>query len=530
MLDKPSSLLSKLVSPLAILVVAFFLSYPFLFQDLVGMSDDFFAHYGWGMQFADAFQEGRYYPRWMPLDHHGFGSPAFFYYPPLTYQAIGLVSLICGDHWLAMKLVVLASFVATGLIGWAFGVRLGGGRWSVLLGLALMTGPMYLLVLYRYSSWSWFAGFPWMLAFLYAAVFPDRRQAGVDPRLTIAAWGLVMTHILTGFVAMICTLALGREGLRLRFRSLAFALALAAVYLYPAFMLMDVIESRAWLEGDHLDWRRNFVFPVLGSIRYGFKLDLYHWGIPAIALALGLVAAWARESSSHRLLAVWGAAMFMASELSYPLWAAFPPLEFVQFPFRFIYLAGAAGAMACFGAAVSRSSRRWAAGGALGMSSAAGLALFAYAWTSYMTPLNREASHPTVHDARPEYRPRGSGSAWREYLERGGLDGECRRAGVFCRELENTRTRRTWLIDSRKEVEVVLPLTWFPAWNTHYGHGRGGALPIDSASGLFRARSSAGGWTTSLSLVRLPSHLFGIVISSIAMIVLFWVWFRERFD
>ena len=405
MLDKPSSLSSKLVPPLAIFFVGFLLSYPLIVEDLVGMSDDFFAHYGWGMQFADAFEEGDYYPRWMPLDHHGFGSPAFFYYPPLTYQAIGLVSLICGDHWLAMKLVALASFVATGLIGWRFGARLGGGRWSVVLGLALMTAPMYLLVLYRYASWSWFAAFPWMLALLYAAVFPGRRQFWVDPWVTIAAAGLLLTHVLTGFITIICLVALGREGFWQRARSLALAAGLAGIYLYPALTMMGLIDSQAWVSGEHLDWWRNFVFPVWGSIRFGLDLDPYHWGIPSIALMLGVAAAVSRQSSSRGLLAVWGLAMFMASELSYPLWALLGPLEFVQFPFRFIYLASAAGLAACFSATFS--SRGRAAQGSLAASSAAGLALFLYAWTLFMTPLVPEHAHPLVHDARPEYRLQG---------------------------------------------------------------------------------------------------------------------------
>jgi len=82
--------LSRPVIILTIAVSAFVLSIP-LWMPISG--HDGWIHLNWLEQFTRLFREGNLYPRWMPDSFSGFGSPAFYVYPPLTYWLASLLSL-----------------------------------------------------------------------------------------------------------------------------------------------------------------------------------------------------------------------------------------------------------------------------------------------------------------------------------------------------------------------------------------------------------------------------------------------------
>jgi hypothetical protein len=82
--------LSPPVIALVFVVSAFVLSMP-LWMPING--HDGWIHLNWLEQFTRLFREGDLYPRWMPDSFSGFGSPAFYVYPPLTYWFASLLSL-----------------------------------------------------------------------------------------------------------------------------------------------------------------------------------------------------------------------------------------------------------------------------------------------------------------------------------------------------------------------------------------------------------------------------------------------------
>lgn len=83
--------LSQPVIVLAFAISAFVLSMP-LWMPING--HDGWIHLNWLEQFTRLFREGDLYPRWMPDSFSGFGSPAFYIYPPFTYWFASLLSLI----------------------------------------------------------------------------------------------------------------------------------------------------------------------------------------------------------------------------------------------------------------------------------------------------------------------------------------------------------------------------------------------------------------------------------------------------
>lgn len=135
--------------------------------------------------------------------------------------------------------------------------------------------------------------------------------------------------------------------------SLFLGMAVAAAYLVPALLTLRYASPEAMTAGSVFDWRTSFAFAGVTAWLYGVRWKLYQYFIAAI-VALPLVIGafrWARDSAKDpaeaRLLTAGAAAMFFACELSAPLWFAAPPLHVIQFSYRFLAPASAAGLVAC---------------------------------------------------------------------------------------------------------------------------------------------------------------------------------------
>ena len=55
---------------------------------------DGWIHLNWIEQFSSLFRDGIIYPRWMPASFSGYGSAAFYFYPPLPYWTGAILSLV----------------------------------------------------------------------------------------------------------------------------------------------------------------------------------------------------------------------------------------------------------------------------------------------------------------------------------------------------------------------------------------------------------------------------------------------------
>lgn len=265
------------------------------------------------------------------------------------------------------------------------------------------------------------------------------------------------------------------------------------------------------------------------------------------------------------LLAV---AVFLASELSFPVWSVPSPLLKVQLPFRFlsvvytfaIVLAG----LACWDA--QRQGRRAWSGllaGVLALSLLAGVATLVKA--SYLdgSPLppelraGRYTFEPFVPQLRaqgecpggdlggdqrclerwassggfrgtPEYRLRWAGPSYPDFA-RSGFEAGCERAGVQCSASRRTRTGLAWSISAPAASDVVLPVFHFPGWAVQVD-GTRRAHVIDEATGLMRIRLEAGqAQQVEVVWIMSPLERRGALVSAVALGVLgLWVLMRRR--
>ena len=71
----------------------------------------------WSRQFSQLLLAGDAYPRWMPASFDGLGSPAFYFYSPLPFFVVALISGAAGglaSAALQLKLAGLALFAVSG--------------------------------------------------------------------------------------------------------------------------------------------------------------------------------------------------------------------------------------------------------------------------------------------------------------------------------------------------------------------------------------------------------------------------------
>lgn len=136
--------LSRPVIILTFAVSAFVLSIP-LWMPING--HDGWIHLNWLEQFTRLFREGDLYPRWMPDSFSGFGSPAFYVYPPLTYWFASLISFV-GLHsgeslFYAMSIVSVFASWAT---FYMYAREMQFSKYSSLIGAASYSFAPYVMI------------------------------------------------------------------------------------------------------------------------------------------------------------------------------------------------------------------------------------------------------------------------------------------------------------------------------------------------------------------------------------------------
>ncbi len=509
-------------------------------------NNDFDAHYHWAVQFGEGLRGGDLYPHWMWRGNFGLGEVALLYYSPLFYYISGSVRLLTPNTWEAMRIVFVISTLLTGLYGWRL-LRLFSNDAYALAGAVLLQWvPMIFMLFYYFNSFPWAVGFAALVALTYYAVRPGAFERWVDLPASLAIATLVLTHIVSALMALICFSFMclyfvrrSHRGARAWrravswFVSAGFGLALSGFYLVPAINSMGLISSKVWTTA-YTPWNA-FAFPTVTSVLFGMRWFSFQWTVPAVAL-LGVAVATRhakrRQDMSDRLgeallllLVVSWASLVLASELSYPLWLLNTPLRMVQFPHRFIYVTSATGLVANLFALwdSQRMGQPWPRKLVLVLPLALGFATTALL-SAKMLLIDGKPLHLSVDETAPyrgqaEYRLAGQGEHWEDYYRAGGLAAECREQMVICRASEAGSRLQVWNVSGAQSAHLRLPLFAFPAWQVTID---GAAVPTatDPATGLISIDLPAGAHRVAATWKRLGVERAGLVISGLAVLAL----------
>lgn len=325
------------IAVLAILTVAATLTLPACFGS-VRMNDSYWIDWVWLDQFANELGKGNLYPRWLAQSHHGLGSPVFYYYPPIAFYV--------GSAFVLMGLPVYASIIATfaaGFVTSGFAMYLwlrDESKLPLMGALIYMAAPYHVFDFYMRGAMAEFLA----IAFVPLTMIGIRRtlnkEFGGVPLTAVGYGALIGTHLpiaLLSSVFLFAPYAITRgrgsyASMLMVATGLAAGVALAAIYLLPAFVL-DAYRDTANL------WHEPYLQPQNWTV--------WHWGIVdkkafvdvlliSAAVAVPMASIFIRQGSGWALAGL--ACTLLSIGLLPMIWSA-PVLRSVQFPFRLLPVA-----------------------------------------------------------------------------------------------------------------------------------------------------------------------------------------------
>ena len=316
------------------------------------------------LSWRDALELGTLYPRWLPDQLHGLGSPALLIYPPMASAFFTLIDFLT-LHALApgrvLGLGALLLSVASAATFYPWARQHVRARVALIAALFYATAPYHLdLDLYERGAMAEYTAFVWIpLIFLGIRTTVLTGRARAAGLLAIGVSALFLSHLLTAMLiaplacayALICLRKELPAGLRVqRFVMVTvttiLGVGLAAFYVVPAMLLLPEANSPG-LANDVARTNIWFVFHeavrhgVYG--RFGFKVLLLACAYLVVTLYLSVQTwrNWRHQRAPGAALALMWIA---AGILCFALMSGFLPVIFhrpspfaqIQFTFRLL--------------------------------------------------------------------------------------------------------------------------------------------------------------------------------------------------
>ncbi|MHB9032626.1 MAG: 6-pyruvoyl-tetrahydropterin synthase-related protein [Anaerolineae bacterium] len=316
------------------------------------------------IEFTAQWRQGVLFPRWAPDLLNGYGYPVFNYYAPLSYWLPAALSLAGLPYVNGLIVGLAGAFIlaAAAMYLWS--------RDTLGEGPALAAAAAYVFSPYLLFNLMTRTVLPELtaLALLPLVLYGLRRSAVTGLRryelLTAGATAaLILAHNVTaalfaplaGAYALLLMIlqrpacARGTAHLAGRlFGALLGGVLLAAFFWLPALLESSLVQLDRLTALGIFDYRAQFrtladifSYPVMADVSpitpyYRYSLGLLAAGLAAAGTVYGLLAR-RRELAGHLLLflAVGAACVMLAIPVSAPFWRALPPLQLLQFPWRF---------------------------------------------------------------------------------------------------------------------------------------------------------------------------------------------------
>jgi len=337
-----------LVAVIAICVATLLVFLPALFGS-PKLNESFWIDWVWLDQFSRELGAGHLYPRWLPLSHHGLGSPVFYYYPPVAFY-VGAGFVLAGLSTYASIVAAFATASVLSGIGMYVWLR-GWSRSPVFGSVVFVVAPYHAFDFYSRGA---LAEAMAIAAMPFVMLNLRRVLQGEGGILTaaIAYACLIGSHLplallasaflIAPYVVWHCKKAPSRCVAAAA--AIALGIALASIYLVPALALERYRDAAAlwgrpmFRPSSWTFWDPSFLRGVF-LVVLGIAVSL---AIPCVRLAITRRSRW----SMYALLCI------LLGIGAFPIIWETPLLSSVQFPFRILPLAE-------FGLATAISQIAW---------------------------------------------------------------------------------------------------------------------------------------------------------------------------
>lgn len=501
--------------------------------------NDTLIHLRWAEQFLAALHEGWLLPRWAYASIGGLGDPTFLYYQPFFYYISSAFSLLGLGAERALLCAAMVPFLLLGCVLYLYLLRQYRHR-NALLGAAfILTCPVLYFVTTSVGAFPWALSLPFSVLFVAESTRERPRLA----RLAILLSLICLSHLLSALMALACV---GLARLFFAFPNkrtaivdhlawvvgVVLGLGLAGFFIYPAITQLHLVSPNGWVDGTNFDWRRAFALPTFTLAQYGFRWFAIQLPYALIALLLCILAVaplGGIDDTPGKVLAkriAWVAiaALALGSELAYPLYAVVGPLQKLQFPYRFVFVAMLLANIALVIQMNEGAWKRWclpARAIALGLVLVQGAIMAHLQWglLKHGETLPSRAAFLQGRFGQPEYIPAVRKPGWKHYLETNNFVGECARLNIVCHETLKRTHDFSVRISSSAPVELRLPIIAFPAWRVVVD-AKPVPLVADQAAGLILVRLAPGEHRINVTWARMPAEVIGWWITLVTAFVL----------
>jgi hypothetical protein len=346
-----------------LLLFGLLLSAPVLLHGLPDISIDGRNHAAWTDSFAQQLWNGDVYPRWFTDMNAGYGSPAFFFYPPLH----GFVSAVFWpmvDHsktsgWIISGYSCVLATLLAGLTAW-FWVRSFTTSTAALAGaMVYMIAPYHLTIdLYNRGAAAEYWIFAWLPLVMWSAERIVRQSRYAVIFLALSYGLCVLSH--TAVAACFAPLPIAYVAIfsppESRIRSIAtticglfLGIGLTGPFLLPAvfdqtkayladypghyrdwwlFVIRDKI-TEATGQVTNIPWYLSFKMRILVITVWMLLFNIFTYRLGIKSLSKSPARGYAGFFLCATLLSFF--LMLRQSEL---IWWVMPPLQWLQFPYR----------------------------------------------------------------------------------------------------------------------------------------------------------------------------------------------------
>lgn len=323
-------------------------------------------HYQLAFAYFDSFNSGDFFPSWSLITNSGFGDTAIRYYPPLAHYLLALTQLIVGD-WLTTTLLNIIFWMGLASFGaYLFAKQLLSPLNSMWVAILYAIAPYHLSQIYQYFLFSEFAAAAILpFCFLFLTKICQNQTINNSIWLGISLTLLVLCHIPTTIIATVClgiyTVLIIDWG---KFRTIFFKLFVSGIIALTStsFYWVKLITESAFSNQSNAkqfsglyNYKIHFFPFYLSQPDLYFIKQLWLKDITSILTLLFILPilvwiCWKINrtffSQNRNLIAIVFTAtfaFFMSSSLSLFLWLNLSFLQKLQFPFRWLTVAGLLG-------------------------------------------------------------------------------------------------------------------------------------------------------------------------------------------
>lgn len=335
--------------------------------------DDVLYHTYRAAAMQHSWENGIIFPRWADIFYHGYGSPIWNFYAPLTYYVSAALQIMFGwSALMSLRVIIVLAFVGAGTGMYLFMQQQAGRLAGVLSAAAYVFSP-YILFTLPYARGAYpellaLSLFPFVMWHFGRLLRNGRGRDLILPVLTLFL--LILTHnllavtlslllVLWLLVSSGANILVGESG-TLRRVSLALVacvigVGLAAYFWLPVLLESDTVHLQNLTGVALLEYHDYFVplhslisfvpVPDTGAVN-GLR-RVTTTGIPQVVLAIsGLITAtalifsrqqvrrYAVQSIFFGLFAL--LCLFLITPASVGLWDGLRPLQMLQFPWRLL--------------------------------------------------------------------------------------------------------------------------------------------------------------------------------------------------